>query len=157
KFDGIANEMQLSLLKSAFSPVVKETMDCSAALFTPEGETLAQATAIPLHLSIQMFSLRAILDEYPTETMRPGDIYVVNDPYAGGGSHLPDITICTPVFIDDGLRAFSVTTIHHQDVGGSAPGSMPTNATDIFQEGLRFPPLKLRDQGVRNETFVKIL
>lgn len=157
KFDGIANEMQLSLLKSAFSPVVKETMDCSAALFTPDGETLAQATAIPFHLSIQIFSLAALLQEFPVETMRPGDIYVVNDPYVGGGSHLPDITICTPVFIDGVLLAYSVTTVHHQDVGGSVPGSMPTNATEIFQEGFRIPPLKLFDEGVRNDTFMKLL
>jgi N-methylhydantoinase B/oxoprolinase/acetone carboxylase alpha subunit len=156
KLAGIANEMQLTLLKSSFSPVVKEAMDCSAAIFTTNAETLAQALAIPLHLAIMIPSLEEVIKHYPIATMQQGDIYLINDPYHGG-THLPDITLCIPVFASGRVVAFTVTTVHHQDVGGASPGSMPPNATDIFQEGLRLPPLKFHEAGVLNETLDKIL
>lgn len=156
KLDGIANEMQLTLLRSSFSPIVKEGMDCSAALFTHDGSTLAQATAIPIHLATMIPALAAVQETFPPETMREGDIYLLNDPYCGG-THLPDITLFLPVFAKGRIIAFSVTTVHHQDMGGLAPGSIPTNATEIYQEGLRLPPLKFYDRGEPNETLEKIL
>jgi N-methylhydantoinase B/oxoprolinase/acetone carboxylase alpha subunit len=156
KLEGIANEMQLTLLQSSFSPIVKEAMDCSAALFTADGQTIAQATAIPIHLSIMIPALQAMMQAYPLDQMAEGDIYMLNDPYCGG-THLPDITLFVPVFAGGRVIAFSVTTVHHQDVGGMAPGSIPTNATEIFQEGLRIPALKFYDAGRLNETLDKIL
>lgn len=156
KLDGIANEMQLTLLRSSFSPIVKEGMDCSAALFTADGITLAQATAIPIHLATMIPALAAVIEEFSLVGMSDGDVYLLNDPYSGG-THLPDITLFLPVFVDGRIIAFSVTTVHHQDMGGMAPGSIPTNATEIFQEGLRLPPLKLFDRGQINETLEKIL
>ncbi|MEQ9121043.1 MAG: hydantoinase B/oxoprolinase family protein, partial [Alphaproteobacteria bacterium] len=156
KLDGIANEMQLTLLRSSFSPIVKEGMDCSAALFTADGSTLAQATAIPIHLATMIPALAAVREAFPPETMRAGDVYLLNDPYCGG-THLPDITLFLPVFAEGRIVAYSVTTVHHQDMGGMAPGSIPTNATEIYQEGLRLPPLKFYDRGVPNETLEKIL
>ena len=87
---------------------------------------------------------RRILAEFPLESMREGDIYCMNDPYLGG-THLPDIAVVTPVFARGRPIAFAATMTHHQDVGGMAPGSVPTNATEIFQEGIRIPPLKLRE------------
>lgn len=155
KLDGIANEMQLTLLRSSFSPIVKEGMDCSAALFTADGTTLAQATAIPIHLATMIPALAAVIETFGGE-MHEGDVYLLNDPYCGG-THLPDITLFLPVFADGRVVAFSVTTVHHQDMGGMAPGSIPTNATEIYQEGIRLPPLKLVDRGVMNETLEKIL
>jgi N-methylhydantoinase B len=92
KLNGIANEMQLTLLHSAFSPIVKEGMDCSAALFTADGQTIAQATAIPIHLATMIPALAAVIDKYPVAAMEPGDVYILNDPYSGG-THLPDITL----------------------------------------------------------------
>ena len=90
------------------------------------------------------------------ETMKDGDVYIMNDPYLGG-THLPDIALVTPVFHRGRVLALSATMTHHQDVGGMTPGSIPTNATEIFQEGIRIPPLKLRDAGVMNDTLVKLL
>src|SRR3712207_4034231 len=96
KLDGIANEMELTLLKSSFSPIVKEGLDASASLFTLDGETLAQAIAIPIHLATLMPCVGAILKEFPLDRMKPGDTYLMNDPYLGG-THLPDIAVVMPV------------------------------------------------------------
>jgi N-methylhydantoinase B/oxoprolinase/acetone carboxylase alpha subunit len=156
KLEGIANEMQTTLLHSAFSPIVKEGMDCSAALFTADGQTVAQATAIPIHLATMIPALHAVLAKYPPAGMAPGDVYILNDPYSGG-THLPDITLFIPVYADGRVVAFTVATVHHQDVGGMAPGSIPTNATEIYQEGLRIPPLKYMEGGRVNETLEQML
>lgn len=156
KLEGIANEMEGTLLRSSFSPIVKEGMDASASLFTVEGETLAQALAVPIHLATLIPVVQALLREFPPATMKPGDVYVMNDPYLGG-THLPDIGIMTPIFADGVVVALAGAMTHHQDVGGMTPGSVPTNATEIFQEGFRIPPLKFYDGGVLNETFDKLL
>ena len=156
KLDGIANEMQSTLVRSSFSPIVKEGLDASASLFTLEGETLAQATAIPIHLATLIPVVRTMLGKYPVRTMREGDVYIMNDPYRGG-THLPDIALVMPVFADGRPIALSAAMTHHQDVGGMAPGSVPPNATEIFQEGIRIPPLKYRDAGEINRTLVDLL
>ena len=157
KLDGIANEMESTLLRSSFSPIVREGLDASASLFTVEGETLAQAVAIPVHLATLIPIIRRILDTFPIATMREGDIYLMNDPYLGG-THLPDIALVMPVFANGRPIAFSATMTHHQDVGGMAPGSIPTNATEIYQEGIRLPPLKLRSGPEDfNDTLLSIL
>lgn len=154
--EGIANEMQSTLLRSSFSPIVKEGLDASAALFTLGGETLAQATAIPIHLATLIPVVRRILDTFPVSTMSEGDIFIMNDPYHGG-THLPDIALIMPVFHDGRPVAFSAAMTHHQDVGGMSPGSVPTVATEIFQEGIRIPPLKLHDAGQPNSTLLDLL
>jgi N-methylhydantoinase B len=156
KLDGIANEMELTLLKSSFSPIVKEGLDASASLFTLQGETLAQAVAIPIHLATLIPCIARFLAEFPLESMREGDIYCMNDPYLGG-THLPDIAVMMPVFARGRPMAFSATMTHHQDVGGMSPGSVPTNATEVFQEGIRLPALKLREGDKFNDTLLKIL
>lgn len=156
KLDGIANEMELTLVRSAFSTIVKEGLDASASIFTLEGETLAQAIAIPIHLVTLLPMVRYLLEQRPVSTMREGDAFVMNDPYLGG-THLPDIAVMMPVFHDGQPIAISATMTHHQDVGGMAPGSTPTNATEIFQEGLRIPLLKLMEGGELNATFMAML
>jgi len=156
KLEGIANEMELTLLKSSFSPIVKEGLDTSASLFTVKAETLAQACAIPVHLATLIPTIRSMLQRYPLESMREGDAYILNDPYCGG-THLPDIAIMTPVFYRGRVIAMSATMTHHGDVGGFSPGSLPTNSTEIYQEGLRIPPLKFREAGQYNETLVALL
>jgi len=156
KLEGIANEMQQTLLRSSFSPIVKEGLDASASLFTIDGETLAQACAIPVHLGTLIPVVAKILELYPVAKMKPGDAYIMNEPYLGG-THLPDIGVVTPIFANGRIFALSAAMTHHQDMGGMAPGSVPTNATEIFQEGLRIPPLKLRDAGVYNDTLVAMI
>ena len=156
KLDGIANEMQSTLVRSSFSPIVKEGLDASASLFTLEGETLAQATAIPIHLATLIPVVRTVIGKYPVGTMREGDIYIMNDPYHGG-THLPDIALVMPIFSRGRPIAFSAAMTHHQDVGGMSPGSVPTNATEIYQEGIRIPPLKYRDGDEVDQTLVDLL
>ncbi|MBS0643225.1 MAG: hydantoinase B/oxoprolinase family protein [Proteobacteria bacterium] len=156
KLEGIANEMQSTLLRSSFSPIVKEGLDASAGLFTADGLTLAQACAIPIHLATLIPVLRRVLDTYPVAQMHPDDIFVMNDPYLGG-THLPDIAVIQPILAEGRLIAFAAAMTHHQDMGGLTPGSVPTNATEVFQEGLRIPLLKLRDRGVMNETLVAMI
>ena len=156
KVDGIANEMQSTLLLSSFSTVVKEGLDASASLFTPDGETLAQAIAIPIHLATLIPIVETITRTFPPDEMKPGDLYIMNDPYLGG-THLPDIAIVMPVFFNEKVIAFSAAMTHHQDVGGMSPGSVPPNATEIYQEGIRIPPLKLREGNDFNHTLVEML
>jgi N-methylhydantoinase B len=156
KLDGIANEMQSTLLRSSFSTVVKEGLDASASLFTTEGETLSQALAIPIHLATLIPVVQAIITEFPPEQCQEGDLYIMNDPYHGG-THLPDIAVLMPVLHDGRVIAWSAAMTHHQDVGGMSPGSVPPTATEIHQEGIRIPPLRLRQGGEFNDTLMKML
>ena len=132
KLEGIANEMQSTLFRSSFSPIVKEGLDASASLFTIDGETLAQAIALPFHLATLIPIVKKIIEEFQLDQMANKDIYIMNDPYMGG-THLPDIALVMPIFSGGELIAFSAAMTHHQDVGGMSPGSVPTNATEIFQ------------------------
>ena len=125
KLTSIADEMQLTLLRSSFSPIVKEGLDASASLFTLEGETISQSCSIPIHLATLIPAVAAMLEAYPVSTMQPGDAYVLNDPYCGG-THLPDLAVMMPVFHENRPVALSAAMTHHGDVGGMAPGSVPT-------------------------------
>jgi N-methylhydantoinase B len=142
RLDAIADEMELTLLKSAASPIVKEGLDASAALFNIEGETIAQAAAIPIHLGALQCAAQRIVRAFPPALMREGDAFLLNDPY-DGGTHLPDITLAVPVIADGRAVALACTMCHHQDVGGRTPGSVPTDATELFQEGVIIPPTQL--------------
>lgn len=156
KFDVVADEMEIALLRSAYSPIVKEGMDASAALFTVGGETIAQAAAIPIHLGCLVPAVRRILEVFPAREMVAGDAYIMNDPY-DGGTHLPDIVIVQPIIHEGRTIALAATMAHNQDVGGKSPGSVPTDATEIFQEGIAIPPLKLYEAGRLNETLHALL
>lgn len=139
RLGGVADEVGAVLRRSAASPNIKERADCSAAVFTPAGDLLAQAEHIPVHLGSMPASVRAAIDAYPD--LGPGDHVVVNDPFAGG-THLNDITVVTPAFVHAQLVGWVANRAHHADVGGAAPGSLPADATEIQQEGLRIPPTR---------------
>jgi N-methylhydantoinase B len=134
---GIAEEMGAVLRRTAYSPNIKERADCSAAVFTPDGTMLAQAEHIPVHLGAMPASVKAVLHRLGAE---PGLQYAVNDPFAGG-THLNDLTIVRPVFVDGAHVAWVGNRAHHADVGGEAPGSMPAHATTVDQEGIRIAPM----------------
>jgi N-methylhydantoinase B/oxoprolinase/acetone carboxylase alpha subunit len=146
RLTGVAEEMGAVLRRAAFSPNIKERADCSAALFTAGGEMLVQAEHIPVHLGSMPASVRAAIDAFGDD-LGPGDQVVLNDPFAGG-THLNDITLVAPCIVDGRLVGWAANRAHHADVGGSAPGSIPADATDIHQEGLRIPPTLL-DDGLR--------
>jgi N-methylhydantoinase B len=156
RLDAIADEMELTLLKSAASPIVKEGLDASAALFNVEGETIAQAAAIPIHLGALEFAAKRLVRAFPPGTMQEGDAFVLNDPY-DGGTHLPDITLAVPVFGDGRVVALACTMCHHQDVGGRTPGSVPTDATELYQEGVIIPPTQLFRAGTLDENLLGLL
>ena len=138
---GVADEMGAVLRRAAYSPNIKERADCSCAVFAPDGTLLAQAEHIPVHLGSMPAAVRAAIDACG-DGLRPGDQIVVNDPFAGG-THLNDITFVAPAYADDGtLIGWAANRAHHADVGGMAPGSLPPDATEIFQEGLRIPPVR---------------
>ena len=144
--EGVADEMGAVLKRTAYSPNIKEREDFSAAVFSPDGELVAQAEHIPVHLGSMPASVRAAIDAFPH--LRDGDQVVLNDPFAGG-THLNDITLVAPVFAADRLIGYVANRAHHTDVGGDAPGSIPAGATDIAQEGMRIPPTMLGDDLVR--------
>ena len=137
---GIAEEMGVTLCRTSFSPNIKERKDFSCALFDAQGHMMAQAEHIPVHLGAMPMSVLHAIEQVE---MAPGDGVLVNDPY-GGGTHLPDITLVTPIFLDGMPRPvfFAANRAHHADVGGMTPGSMPLS-TEIFQEGIRIPPIKI--------------
>jgi N-methylhydantoinase B/oxoprolinase/acetone carboxylase alpha subunit len=146
RLTGVAEEMGAVLRRAAFSPNIKERADCSAALFTPGGEMLVQAEHIPVHLGSMPASVGAAIDAFG-DAIGPGEQVVLNDPFAGG-THLNDITLVAPCIVDGRLVGWAANRAHHADVGGSAPGSIPADATEIHQEGLRIPPTLL-DDGLR--------
>ncbi|HKY67518.1 MAG TPA: hydantoinase B/oxoprolinase family protein, partial [Acidimicrobiales bacterium] len=146
RLTGIAEEMGAVLRRAAYSPNIKERADCSAALFTADGEMLVQAEHIPVHLGSMPASVRAAIDAFGGR-LAPGDQVVLNDPFAGG-THLNDVTLVAPCFVDGRLVGWAANRAHHADVGGAAPGSIPADATEIQQEGLRIPPTLL-DDGLR--------
>src|SRR5688572_18476284 len=129
------------LRRAAFSPNIKERADCSAALFTPDGELLVQAEHIPVHLGSMPASVWAAIDAFG-DSLRPGEQVVLNDPFAGG-THLNDITLVAPCYAGRKLVGWVANRAHHADLGGMAPGSIPPDAVEIQQEGLRIPPVRL--------------
>ena len=155
RFDTIAEEMQTALERVAVSTVLKAG-DSSAAIFTAQGETMAQATALPGLLGMLIPAVGSIIRAYPPSEMRDGDIYIMNDPY-DGGTHIPDITLVTPVIVDEQVVALCASIAHMQDMGGKVAGSIATDATEVYQEGLRIPPLKFYEEGQPNHTLHRLL
>ncbi len=141
RLTGIAEEMGAVLRRAAFSPNIKERADCSAALFDADGELLVQAEHIPVHLGSMPAAVAAAIDAFGEE-IEPGEQIVLNDPFAGG-THLNDITVVAPVHVDGALIGWVANRAHHADLGGATPGSIPPEATEIQQEGLRLPPVRL--------------
>ncbi len=137
---GVATEMGAVLRRSALSPNIKERADCSAALFTAAGELLVQAEHIPVHLGSMPASVEAAIGA--GLDLGPGDQVVLNDPFAGG-THLNDVTLVAPCHAGGRLIGWVANRAHHADVGGMAPGSIPPEAVEIYQEGLRIPPVRL--------------
>ncbi|MCZ0733037.1 hydantoinase B/oxoprolinase family protein [Phreatobacter sp. AB_2022a] len=155
--DSIADEMAYTVVRIARSEIVKDVMDFSAAICAGDGQMVAQAKTIAQHLGAIPEAMAAVLDKFGDD-LAEGDVVIMNDPYHGG-MHLPDIFMFVPIFAAGRRRAFAVVICHHTDVGGRVPGSNASDSTEIYQEGLRIPPLKLYERGVLNttlETMIKI-
>jgi N-methylhydantoinase B len=156
QLESLANAMQACLVAQAVSSVVREAMDCAAAIFLPDGRMLAQARSLPLLLGSLSPAVAGLLEVFPAQSMQPGDAYLSNDPWAGG-THLPDFVLLRPVHVNGTVRALVACILHHQDVGGITPGSVPTDATSIQQEGLRIAPVQLYHQGRANADLMRLL
>jgi N-methylhydantoinase B len=151
----IAYEMGTVLKRTGYSPNIREREDCSCVLADPAGQIIAQAEHIPGHLGMLAVAMPALLQRLPPEVWEPGDVVIFNDPYVGG-SHLPDIRLVVPIIVDGRLLGFAANLAHHADVGGMAPGSMPSTATEIFQEGVFIPFVRLYRRGVQNEDLLRL-
>lgn len=146
-FMSIAEEMGAVLVKSAYSTNIKERKDCSCALFDAEGHTIAQAEHIPMHLGSLLGLIGEIKKNFTPDQIHPGDMFIANDPYNGGGTHLPDIAVASPVFYEDKVVAYVANIAHHNDVGGRVPGSNAADSDSIYAEGIRIPPVKIFQKG----------
>jgi N-methylhydantoinase B len=145
----IADEMAVTICRTTYSGVLRDNMDFSTGIADAEGRLVAQGLTLPVHLGSIRSALQAVMKKFAGD-IADGDVFILNDPFEGG-MHLPDIFILKPIFIGGRLLAFAATTAHHVDVGGHVPGSNSVNSTEIFQEGLRIPPLKLVSAGRQDE------
>jgi N-methylhydantoinase B len=157
RLQAASEEMMATLIRTAYSPNIKERRDCSVGIFDAKGQLLALTAIAPLHLSSLLGVVEHVTKRFPLHTLKPGDGILANDPYNGGGSHLPDLTLATPVFANGEVIAFVCNIAHHSDVGGKVPGSESADCTSIFQEGVRIPPVKLVSSGVLQEDIAQIV
>jgi N-methylhydantoinase B len=153
----ITESMAIHMMRSSFSTQIKERRDFSVGIFDGGGRLLAQGTHIPLHLGSLLGAMEALLERYKIEDMLEGDAFICNDPYLAGGTHLPDISIITPVFIDGKIVAFAANIGHHTDVGGCVPGSISPESRTIYEEGLRIPIIKIARGGVVDEDLLNLI
>ncbi|HWK63591.1 MAG TPA: hydantoinase B/oxoprolinase family protein [Rhizobiaceae bacterium] len=151
----IADEMAATIVRTAYSTVVRDNMDFSTAITNGKGEVVAQGLTLAGHLGSIPVAIRHIMAKFG-DRIYPEDIIVLNDPYSGG-MHLPDIFVFRPVFAGEELVAFAASVCHHSDVGGRVPGSNAADSTEIFQEGVRISPMKLYERGEPNETLMELL
>ena len=151
-----ADEMALIVMRSAYSPVVRDTMDYSTALCDRRGQLIAQGLTLAVQLGSFPDGMRILMADH-APTAQPGDVFLYNDPYGSGGQHLPDFYIVKPIFHEGAIEGWACTMAHHCDVGGIAPGSTAIHATEIFQEGICLPIVKLYEAGKPNEMLLRIL
>lgn len=153
--DTIVDEMAYTVMRTSRSPLVRDVLDYSCTICDADGRILTQAKTVALHLGAVPDAIEAVLEKYGGSFV-PGDIVILNDPYQGG-MHLPDIFMFKPIFTGGVLHGFAVVITHHCDMGGRVPGSNAADSTEIFQEGLRIPPLKLYDAGKANDTLFDMI
>jgi N-methylhydantoinase B len=152
-----AEEMGATLTRTAFSPNIKERADCSTAIFDRAGQVIALAQRVPIHLGSMVGAVDEILKRFPEPEIKPGDMFMANDPYNGGGTHLPDINVVAPVFIGKRIAAYVANIAHHADVGGMVPGSEAAVCQSIYQEGIRIPPVRIMQAGKLNRDVFEII
>jgi N-methylhydantoinase B len=152
----IADEMALVIMRTAYSSIVRDSMDYSTGLCDREGRVVAHGLTMALHLGSFPDAMRCLTADYAGR-IEEGDVFVWNDPYGGGGMHLPDVYIVQPIFEAGALEGYAATLVHQIDMGGIAPGSTAVYATEVFQEGLRIPIVKMYERGKPNETFFKLM
>jgi N-methylhydantoinase B len=154
---GICDEMYAAIMKSAYSTNIKERHDHSACIFDAQGRVVVKGESLPLHLSSMLGLAEVVMQLHGRENIREGDMFASNDPFVGRGSHLPDVALLAPVFYRGKLVLFVSNIAHHADIGGMAPGSMAGGMTEIYQEGLRIPPVRLVKGGEVGEEIMSLI
>ncbi|MCY4467902.1 MAG: hydantoinase B/oxoprolinase family protein, partial [Thiotrichales bacterium] len=153
----ITDETFVALMKSAYSTNIKERRDHSTAIMDAGGRLIAQsAQALPIHIASMSGLIACLLEKFSGD-IHEGDLFIANDPHTAGGTHLPDINYAMPVFVDGGLFGFVANLAHHADVGGMAPGSMAGGMSEIYQEGLRIPVIRLFRKGELQRDIMDLL
>ena len=154
--DSIADEMALVITRTAYSPIVRDTMDYSTSFCDHNGDVASQGLTTALHLGSFPDAMAVLVERFKGD-INEGDVFILNDPYGSGGMHLPDIYVIKPIFHDGCLEGYATTLVHHTDIGGLTPGGTAVHATEIFQEGLQIPLLKIYDRGIENKTLMEII
>lgn len=152
----IADEMALVIMRTAYSAIVRDSMDYSTAVCDRHGQVVAHGLTMALHLGSFPDAMEALTTQYK-DNIHEGDIFIFNDPYTAGGMHIPDVYIVKPLFVDGELEGYATTVVHQIDMGGIAPGSTAVYSQEIFQEGLRIPVVKMYERGKLNDTFARIM
>lgn len=153
----VADEMFATMRKTAMSSIIYEVLDMGTGILDARGRIASSGAGIPSFVGVLDKAVQVLLAKFPQETIRPGDVFITNDPYYGGVTHLNDLVVAMPVFAEGCLIAWTANIAHNSDVGGMAPGSLSVQATEIFQEGLRLPAIRLIDAGEANESVFAIL
>jgi N-methylhydantoinase B len=152
-----AEESFIALGRSSQSPIIYEVLDYACAITDTRGDIIAQANGVPGFLGTLTFAVKAILEKFPIADIAPGDVFMNNDPYRGGGNHLSDVALIAPIFYEDEIVAFAVNKAHWTEVGGMAAGSWTTDSTEIYQEGLQFPAIHLYCGGEIIQSLVDLI
>ena len=153
----VGDEMFVTMQRTSMSTIIYEVLDYATGLTDAKGNLITQGNGVTLFLGTLDFGVRSVLEKFGAENLKPGDIYITNDPYGGGGTHLSDVSIIAPIFYDGRLVAFAANKGHWTEVGGMAAGSWTTNSTEVYQEGLQFPCVKLFDQGQPIQSLLDII
>lgn len=152
-----AEEMFVTLGRTAQSPIIYEVLDMACGLVTAEGELIAEAAGVPGFIGCLSFAAQDISEKFGPAALRPGDVYATNDPYRGGGTHLSDVVLVAPIFFRGELVAFAVDKAHWTEVGGMAAGSWTTDAREIYQEGLQLPGVRIMEEGRPVQDLIDLL
>lgn len=154
----IGEEMFVALARTSMSPIIYEVLDFASGITDAKGQLLTQGNGVISFIGMLTFMVKEVLNKFSgNNPLKPGDIIIINDPYGGGGSHLSDVGLVLPIFYDGELVAFSANKAHWTEVGGKDPGSWTTDSTDIYQEGLQFPAIKLYEAGTLNQALVDLI
>ncbi len=153
----IGDEMFVTMQRTSMSTIIYEVLDYATGLLDAKGRLITQGNGVTLFLGTLDFGVRSVLEKFGEDGLSPGDIIVTNDPYEGGGTHLSDVTLIMPIFYKERIVAFSANKGHWTEVGGMAAGSWTTNSTEIYQEGLQFPCIKIFNKGVPNESLIDLI
>lgn len=153
----IGDEMFIAMQKSSMSPIIYESLDYAVGLTDEHGELIAQGNGVTMFLACLDAVVQSTIEKHPLHTMKKGDVFIANTPYAGGGTHLSDVSVVIPVFYDDEIVAFTSNKAHWTEMGGTFPGSVSTQATEVYQEGLHFPFIKIKNEGRLNDAIIEVI